>query len=150
VGFTRELARQTAGEVDGEEVQIRIADGDYREESGYDAVINLIKNDSSLPTAIFAENDLMAIGAIQALTENELEVPRHISVAGYDDSLRARYTSPSLTTIHQPAYEIGRQAAIRLLGGPESWRSSQKAERVPVSLVVRESTGPRREVCESI
>lgn len=94
------------------------------------------------PTAILAFNDLIAIGALRAIHTCGLQVPRDISVIGYDDIEMAAYTIPSLTTIAQPAYRIG-QLAIKkicdiLEGGVEMNGSSVYLE---CPLILRESTG---------
>lgn len=68
-----------------------------------------------LPTAIFAFNDMTAIGVINALHQRGYEVPRDFSVAGYDDLEMAAYYHPPLTTIRQPTYRLGQRAVIMLL-----------------------------------
>jgi LacI family transcriptional regulator len=67
-------------------------------------------------TAIFAFNDLTAIGAILALREAALRVPKDVSVVGFDDVLAATTNNPPLTTIHQPLRSMGQTAATTLLG----------------------------------
>lgn len=67
------------------------------------------------PTAIVCFNDLMAIGLMHSLQESGLVIPRDISVTGFDDISLSAYTSPPLTTFHQPKKEIGAAAARMLL-----------------------------------
>ena len=64
-----------------------------------------------MPSAIFASNDLMAIGVLGALQNHGLRIPQDISVIGYDDIELAAYAYPALTTLHQPKAELGRLAA---------------------------------------
>lgn len=73
---------------------------------GYFAMRKLLKK-SPKPTAIYAQNDLMAIGAINAITEAGYSVPRDFSVVGYDGISVGDMIYPKLTTIDQPRYEIG-------------------------------------------
>lgn len=95
-------------------------------------------------TAIFAFNDVTAVGAIQALREAGIRVPREISVIGFDDVPMATLCQPSLTTIHQPLRDMGRVAAATLL---EQIRDEQQHDPGPAvltvhpHLVVRKSTG---------
>ncbi len=91
---------------------------DYRREGGYLAVKDFLRTGADF-SAIFAGNDLMAIGAIQALREAGKAVPDDISVVGFDDSPLAELHNPPLSTVRQPVYDLGRHAAetmIRTLG----------------------------------
>ncbi len=115
--------------------------GDFQLESGREAALRLLDLPEP-PTAIFAFNDDMAIGALRAAGERGLSVPRDLSVVGFDDQAQARVVTPALTTVRQPLDEMGRMAVgllARLLEG-------QRVEAVKVELatrlVVRDSTGP--------
>ena len=90
------------------------------------------------PTAIFAGNDEMAAGAIQAAREHGLMVPQDLSIVGYDDFKIALVVWPQLTTIHTPTREIGRLAGDKVMGRDDSRLEADPA-RLP-SLVVRAST----------
>src|SRR5690606_11172531 len=115
--------------------------GDFTLESGYRAASVLIET-RERPTAIFCENDEMAIGAIQCLKEQGLRVPDDISVAGFDDIAFARYCDPPLTTISQPAEDFGHEAVALLLGLMDGGDIQRETRRVmPFKLVVRDSTG---------
>jgi LacI family transcriptional regulator len=96
------------------------------------------------PTAIFAGNDLMAFGALNALAEAGLSVPGDVSVVGFDDIQLASFFNPPLTTVAQPRQEMGRRAVEILL---ERMRDRSLPHRRPVlmetTLRVRRSTGPR-------
>ena len=92
--------------------------GQFRLDISSDEVKNFfqsLEKSANRPTAIFAGNDLMAIGAIKALHSLELKVPEDISVIGYDNIPFSECTIPALTTINQPSYEMGTTAASCLL-----------------------------------
>lgn len=109
-------------------------------DGGYDTMKEIL-GATELPTAVFLTNDVMAMGAIKAIQDFGLSVPTDISVVGFDDVPLARYISPPLTTIRQPAYEKGIEAIKLLI---EYLASGQMpAERIlPIEMVVRESTAP--------
>jgi DNA-binding LacI/PurR family transcriptional regulator len=67
------------------------------------------------PDAVFAANDLMALGALHVLHQAGIRVPEEIAVIGFDDIDDAEFAEPPLTTVHQPTYDIGRHAAELLL-----------------------------------
>jgi LacI family transcriptional regulator len=97
-------------------------------------------------TAFLAYNDLMAIGALRALRQRQRPVPAAASVVGFDGVALAAYVDPALTTIAQRTEEMGRWAVARLTGdGAGPTTSSPEAltpVRLPVDLLVRESSGP--------
>jgi LacI family transcriptional regulator len=119
-----------------------IVGGDFQHGSGYRACQRLLQLDNQ-PTAVFACNDLMAVGALCAIHETGLRVPEDVSVIGYDDIPLASYTTPRLTTIAQPAREIGEIAVMRLIEALRSDEATAKRECLPVKLVKRDSCGPR-------
>jgi LacI family transcriptional regulator len=113
--------------------------GDYHAQTGMDITNSILKMDSP-PTAIFAMNDLMALGALRAAAEAGCSVPQDLAVVGYDDLEIARFTNPPLTTIAQPKKEIGTQA-VNLLVDRMSQRSRPPSRLVlPPELIVRRST----------
>jgi len=91
-------------------------------------------------TAIFAYNDISAIGAIRAIQEQGLRVPQDISVLGFDDIPGAAFHMPSLTTVRQPLNRMGEVAAETLLERIEGNREYPSEIAVEPELVVREST----------
>ncbi|MEM9386796.1 MAG: LacI family DNA-binding transcriptional regulator [Pseudomonadota bacterium] len=109
------------------------------------ATRNLL-NHSRLPTAIFCANDEMAMGCLHEVKAAGLRVPHDISIIGFDDIRYAEVTDPPLTTINQPAEEIGERVMYRLCRRIEdSARVNRAAEIVPHKLIIRQSTGsPRR------
>jgi len=119
-----------------------VAAGGYRLENGYEAIQYLLSLDDP-PTAVFTYNDIMAIGATRALKERGMDVPKDFSVVGYDDIPDAAYSCPALTTIRQAKYEMGARGIellLRIMDGEKV--DTQSEDRVPVELVIRESTGP--------
>ncbi len=97
------------------------------------------------PTAIFCANDEMAIGCIHAIRQQGLSVPRDISVMGFDDIRYASVMEPALTTIAQPARQIGERTAVRLLKAIESGdQPSNHPVILPHKLVIRESVATPR------
>lgn len=90
-----------------------IVEGDFFTPGGYEAARQLIRR-TPRPTAIFAANDLMALGAMQAIQELGLSIPNDISLVGFDDIPQASIVHPKLTTVRQPLEQMGR-VAVRLL-----------------------------------
>jgi LacI family transcriptional regulator len=116
-------------------------DGAFTEHGGYRAAKALLMI-SERPTAIFAANDSMAIGALSALREAGVAVPAEIAVAGFDDIPIAQYTSPPLTSVHVPITELGARATARLVEQLASTRRKKhQCETLATTLVVRQSCG---------
>ena len=118
-----------------------IAKGDFQYESGYQATRQLLAMDNP-PTAIFACNDLMAVGAISAAVEMGFQVPADMSVIGFDDVRLASFANPPLTTIVQPKYEMGVIAAQMLLERVGDLDTPPRRTMLDTSLLVRQSTAP--------
>lgn len=89
-------------------------EGDFECFGGYQA-FKQIQESGKMPTAVFAGNDMMAMGFINAAVENGVCVPGDLSVIGYDDIHIAKFISPSLTTVHQPKYRLGKAAVDTLI-----------------------------------
>lgn len=90
-------------------LQSNVLPGDFRFAGGYEAAKELFAREEP-PDGIFAANDMMAIGVIQAANELGVKVPTDVSIIGYDDIDMAKCISPALTTIRQPAHEMGKAA----------------------------------------
>ena len=117
-----------------------IEQGMYTFESGFEAGRRILSR-SDRPTALFAQNDDMAAGAIMAAHDLELSVPGDLSIAGFDDSAIAQIVWPRLTTIHQPVFDMARGATDMLVAMLEKKPHAQVIEH-PFTLVTRQSTGP--------
>ena len=117
--------------------------GDFTEAGGYRAAKALIALPAARrPTAIFAANDSMAVGALSALRAVRVSVPKEIAVVGFDDIPIAQYTSPPLTSVHVPIIELGERATTRLVGALTSdGRPRRVCETLRTELVVRHSCG---------
>ncbi|MFH1368396.1 MAG: LacI family DNA-binding transcriptional regulator [Elusimicrobiota bacterium] len=113
-----------------------VMEGNYDEKSGFEAAVKLLSN-KIRPTAIFACNDLMAMGAVKAIQQNGLSVPGDISIIGFDDIPASSKFSPQLTTIRQPLKEMGKLGAEFLINDYKDAGALKK--RLPVLLMVRES-----------
>ncbi|WP_440876580.1 LacI family DNA-binding transcriptional regulator [Thalassotalea sp. PLHSN55] len=116
-----------------------VLQGDYSKWSGLNAATQFVHMDKR-PTAIVAFNDQMAIGAIKGLKSSGLKVPTDISVTGFDDLEVAKYIDPTLTTISQPATEMGHTAMNILYNLLEGKELSQQEYILPHEFMVREST----------
>ena len=115
-GIRRDLGfRQAVCDFGLELMEDWIIDGDFIYDLAYDNVLARLEQKPELPEVLFAFNDEMAIGAINALTHMGYRIPEDISVIGIDDIPQASITNPKLTTYHQPIYEHGVMAAEQLL-----------------------------------
>lgn len=135
IGYQDELA---ANGITFDEQLVRA--GDWGVQSGYDATRELLAL-TARPTAIFAANDLMALGAIYAAQEAGLRVPGDLAVVGYDDRDFAGYIRPAITTIRMPCEEMGCAGAEMLLNLIEGKTSVTGPIRIRGELRVRESCG---------
>ncbi len=114
-----------------------VLQGDYSEQSGEQATQELLQNQTPF-TALFASNDQMAFGAAVALHRKGLRVPNDVSLVGFDDLPGSSYVVPPLTSVRQPAFELGQLAAqsmLQLLNG-----KPQEGFVPTPTLVLREST----------
>lgn len=121
------------------EDELLIQEGDYTLHSGY-LITRKLLSINRIPTAIFAANDEMAIGAMRAIHESGLQVPKDISVVGFDDINISSYVTPSLTTIQQPRYEIGQRSVNMLIKLIRSEPLEQSQVVLEDTLVTRESS----------
>lgn len=114
--------------------------GDWEFDGGYKAAKNLMSL-ANLPTAIFAANDLMALGAIYAIQDMGLNVPKDMAVVGYDNRDFTKIFRPRITTVSMPVYEMGRTAAELLLKQIATGRTQVAEIKIRGQLFVRESCG---------
>ena len=116
-------------------------EGDFTLWSGQ-AAANQFFQLAQMPTAICCMNDEMALGAIQTIKSRGLRVPEDISVTGFDDIHYARYWDPALTTIAQPAEEIGKVAMDLLLRIIDGENLVDTEVLLPTQFMIRQSTAP--------
>ncbi len=115
------------------------AAGDYRLESGYDAAQAILSVPADRrPTALLAANDLMAIGCMRFCAEAGIPIPDELGIVGYDDIALAALVTPALTTVRQPAREMGHSAARILLDEIEGRPRATDID-LPAELIVRQS-----------
>ena len=115
-----------------------IVPGELSAQGGYIAMKAIIQS-GSIPKAIFAFNDLMAMGAFRALAENGLSIPDDVSIIGYDDLELAAFLMPALTTVRQPSFELGLSAAERIINHLGTGTEIPSDLQLTPSLVVRDS-----------
>lgn len=115
--------------------------GDFTDASGYDAARALLAT-GERPTAVFAANDAMAIGALSALRDAGMSVPEEIALAGFDDIPIARFVTPPLSSVHVPIHELGACATNTVLDAITHQNRHRRTRRLlPTTLVVRTSCG---------
>jgi LacI family transcriptional regulator len=117
-------------------------DGDFTEASGFESAKKILEM-KPRPTAIFASNDSMAIGAIGAIREAGLRIPDDISICGFDDIPVAKYLSPSLTSVHVPIHDLGVMAITRLFSRLLKLTTEEKSQTfVKTTVCIRDSCAP--------
>jgi DNA-binding LacI/PurR family transcriptional regulator len=123
--------------------QAEVIQGDFTEEAGVAAAKLLLnRKRKRLPEAVFAANDLVAAGVLDAMEEAGVRVPGDLSIVGYDNTFLAALAHMSLTTVNQPREEMGRMAVQLLLKRIEEPAGASAVLRVTPNLVVRRTTGP--------
>jgi LacI family transcriptional regulator len=133
-GFRTTLARSG---VVLDDCSIRV--GDFKSESGYRHALSLlVQNDR--PTAIFAFNDMMALGVLRAAHELDIAVPQQLSVIGFDDTYLASFSVPTLTTITLPKHEMGLRAMQMLLDRINNPERPPEKVLFDIELTIRNST----------
>jgi len=113
---------------------------DFTSTGGYRAAAQLLEGER--PTAIFASNDLLGIGALRAAAERDIRIPGELSVIGFDDIQMSRYVYPALTTVGQSILQLGETAAELLLRRLATPELALDQRIVIPSIVLRESTAP--------
>jgi DNA-binding LacI/PurR family transcriptional regulator len=136
-GFERAISQLGLGIPD-------VVPGDFTEMSGVTATAGLLQR-PTMPTAIFAANDIVALGVIDTLAGAGLRVPDDVSVLGYDNTALARMRHISLTTVDQPRIEMGEMAVHLLDQRVNARRSTSVTHLMRPTLMTRRSTAPPRE-----
>jgi len=120
----------------------RILENGYNEIGGRDAMEQLLKLPKSiLPDAVVAVNDPVAFGAIDVVHEKGLQIPKDIAIVGFTDDIRAKLVNPPLTTMRQPAYEIGKNAVSKLIRTIEDDDEPVEKVELIAKLIIRKSCG---------
>jgi LacI family transcriptional regulator len=117
--------------------ELLIAEGDFTEESGYRGMKKLLPHS---PDAVFAANDSMAMGALRAIHEADLLVPKDVAVVGFDDAPVASHANPPLTTMRQSPYEMGYKAVNLLIDVIKHPSQPTKNVVLESELIIRESS----------
>ena len=115
-----------------------IYEGAFSTTSGYQLTQELLENEE-LPTAIFAASDAIAFGAMRAIQEKGLSIPDDISIIGFNDTEMSSYTTPALTTISAPAYDMGQHGANLIYAATNLNINTPLKAKIPCQLVKRES-----------
>jgi DNA-binding LacI/PurR family transcriptional regulator len=122
--------------------------GNYVESGGREAMSRLLSLDNP-PTAVFSTNNLMTLGCIKELYSHKISIPGEIALIGFDDSNWAEVLIPPLTTVKQPGYELGVNAAELLIKRLNSSDTSKINIVLNPELVIRESCGSKRNIPSS-
>ncbi|MDX1637058.1 MAG: LacI family DNA-binding transcriptional regulator [Balneolaceae bacterium] len=119
-----------------------IVESGFQESGARKAMTKLLQlPKAKRPRAVVAVNDPVAFGAMEAINERGLEIPGDIALVGFTDEVRSELVNPPLTTIHQPAYEVGKKGAEKLINTIEKEQEPVENIEVKTDLVIRESCG---------
>ncbi len=135
-GFLAAL-RKAEIEIEPEYIQ----EGRFDRSSGYEKMRVLLQL-RPLPTAVFASNDLIALGALTALREHAVRCPDDISIVGFDDLEFSEFVHPALTTVSQPGYQMGAKGANLLIKRMGGFAGPPQHLVLPTELKLRESAAP--------
>ena len=116
-----------------------IVEGDWSATSGQDALLSFAEQ-GRVPTAIFAQNDRMAMGVMHAARDMGINVPTQLAVIGVDDMPLASYFDPPLTTMRQDMPQIGQKATRMLMDILQKKNNAPRQLKLPAQLIVRQST----------
>lgn len=116
-----------------------VENGDYTFESGKKVMERVLNNKLSFD-AVFGANDLMALGAMVVLSENKIKIPQDVEVVGYDNILFSSLSKPTLTTVEQPAYEMGYEATKLVLRQIHRKEQLSECKLLEPKLIIRESS----------
>jgi LacI family transcriptional regulator, galactose operon repressor len=119
--------------------EVSIINDGFNKDTGYLAMRQLLALNGKRPTGVFIASDIQALGAMRAVRESGLHIPDDIAIVGFDDIELAEYVG--LTTMRQPMFQMGMQAAERLLALIDTPNSPRQHRRIATELVIRESCG---------
>ena len=141
----RMIGYEQAFQASGVALEVGLVEsGLFTRMSGYEAAMRLFLRSEPL-TAILAQNDDMAVGALMAARERGMSAPQDISIVGFDDSEVSRITWPRITTVQQPVFEMAVAAADMVISQLEGTPVMMRKDH-PHQLLVRESSGPPPEI----
>lgn len=135
-GYRKAMQEQSLG-VD----ETLIVEGDFTEMGGYSAMQKLLP---SQPDAVFAASDVMAMGAMRAVAEADLQIPSDIAFVGFDDLPIATYSEIQLTTVHQPVTQFGVQAVEILIDLIKNGLNPPRQIILDTKLIIRDSCGAKQ------
>ncbi|MEO5888279.1 MAG: LacI family DNA-binding transcriptional regulator [Anaerolineales bacterium] len=119
-----------------------VIEGDWSATSGQSALLSLVEQ-GRVPTAVFAQNDRMALGVLRAARNINLKVPSQLAVIGVDDMPLSSYFDPPLTTMRQDMPRIGQEATRMLLDMIQKKNTDLREVKLPAQLIVRQSTSDK-------
>lgn len=122
-----------------------LVEGSFTSASGYEMMKELL-NKKDRPTAVFAASDAIAFGAMRAINEAGLSIPNDISVIGFNDVEACKYTTPALTSIHAPSYDMGAHGANLVYVSSNLQIHTPLKVKIPCELMKRESCGEVKSV----
>ncbi|HMX76296.1 MAG TPA: substrate-binding domain-containing protein, partial [Anaerolineales bacterium] len=120
----------------------KVLEGDWSASSGQRALLTFVEN-GPVPSAVFAQNDRMAMGVLRAARDVNLKVPSQLAVIGVDDMPLSSYFDPPLTTMRQDMPLIGQEATRMLLDIINKKEPAVRELKLPAQLVVRQSTSDK-------
>lgn len=132
-----ERAMQEAGLEARDEYKVML--GTDKPETACKDMLEWLSTNPELPTAFFADNDALAVGAMRALIESGYDIPGDISIVGFDDLDYASITHPPLTTVHVPRFDIGRTAVRKLIEQADDPQPYTVASHLSTTFVERDS-----------
>lgn len=115
-----------------------LCEGSFSTSSGYEMMERLLRKRTN-PTAVFAASDALALGAMKAIKDHKRSVPEDISVIGFNDTEIGAYTSPALTTVHAPAFDMGQYGANLVYASAIMGITTPLRVKIPCFLVKRDS-----------
>ncbi len=119
-----------------------IKEGEFTTASGYEMMKGMLLSEN-VPTAVFAASDAIAIGALRAVKESGLKCPKDISIVGFNDTELSRFTTPTLTTVNAPAYDMGQHGANLLFVASNLSIKTKLMVKIPCEIVKRDSCSRR-------
>lgn len=123
-------------------LEVHCLEGNFTEQSGYDAASRIVQS-GDLPEAVFCANDQMALGFLKSMSEHGLRAPQDIALVGFDDIILSQYSRPTLSTVYASRALWGATAATQLIEFLVHAKPFE-AKRLPVELIVRESSAGTR------